>query len=153
MDNKQTTDLGRELRCQGTPAERVLWLNLRNKQLAGVKFRRQQPLGNYIVDFVSFEKKLIIEIDGGQHNEDHIAGQDEVRTAWLNSQGFRVIRFWNNEVIDNIEGVLLKIQAVPGIEAPSPFSSSPTTRKMGGKDFRFLSYNEENGRVNISPSA
>ena len=68
MDNKSTTDLGRQLRRQRTPAERVLWQKLRNKQLNGVKFRRQQPIGNYIVDFVSFEKKLIIEIDGGQHN-------------------------------------------------------------------------------------
>jgi very-short-patch-repair endonuclease len=98
---------------------------LRNKQLTGVKFRRQQPLGKYIVDFVSFEKKLIVEIDGGQHNENQTAGQDEVRTAWLNSQGFRVVRFWNNEVIENLKGVLIKIPEVIGINTPSPFSSSP----------------------------
>ena len=93
---------------------------------------RQHHLGNYIVDFVSFDKKLMIEIDGGQHNEDRIEGQDEIRTGWLNSQGFRVIRFWNNEVIENLEGVLLKIQAVLGIVAPSPFSSSPIEGEENG---------------------
>jgi very-short-patch-repair endonuclease len=61
----------------------VLWLRLRNKQLAGVKFRRQQPLGKYIVDFISLDKQVIIEIDGGQHNEDQFISQDEIRTAWL----------------------------------------------------------------------
>jgi very-short-patch-repair endonuclease len=97
----------------------VLWLKLRNKQLAGVKFRRQQPLGNYIVDFVSFEKKLIIEIDGGQHNEDRNVKKDNRRTEWLESQGFLIIRFWNNEVLGNLEGVLIKIQEVLDVEAPS----------------------------------
>ena len=120
MDNKQAKNLGRELRRQGTPAERVLWLKLRNKQLAGFKFRRQQPPGNYIVDFISFDKKKIIEIDGGQHNEDRIAGQDEIRTAWLIGQGFQVIRFWNNEVLDNLEGVLFQIQTILDIDTPSP---------------------------------
>jgi len=109
MDNKPLTYQGREMRLQGTPAERVLWSKLRNKQLDGAKFRRQQPLRKYIVDFVSFEKKLIIEIDGGQHNKDEVLSQDKVRTAWLNSQGFRVMRFWNNEVIENLEGVIQKI--------------------------------------------
>jgi very-short-patch-repair endonuclease len=115
MDNKQTIQLGKLLRKQGTPAERILWQKLRNKQLTGVKFRRQQSLGTYIVDFVCFEKKLIIEIDGGQHNQDRIAIQDETRTTWLNSQGFQVIRFWNNEVIDNYEGVLDRIREIVGI--------------------------------------
>ena len=133
MDNQITRNLGRDLRRQGTHSERVLWLKLRNKQMAGVKFRRQQPIGNYIVDFVSFDKKLIIEIDGGQHNEDLIEGQDKVRTAWLNSQGFQVIRFWNNEVIDNLEGVLFQIQAVLGIKAPSPSCSSPIEGEESGK--------------------
>jgi very-short-patch-repair endonuclease len=120
MDNKIARNLGRELRRQGTHSERVLWLKLRNKQMAGVKFRRQQPFGSYIVDFVSFDKKLIIEIDGGQHNEDLIESQDEARTSWLNSQGFQVIRFWNNEVIDNLEGVLFQIQEALEIDTPSP---------------------------------
>ncbi len=133
MDNKPTTRLGRHLRHQGTHAERVLWQKLRNKQLNGVKFRRQQPIGNYIVDFVSFEEKLIIEIDGGQHNEDWILSQDRTRTGWLNSHGFRVIRFWNSGVLENLEGVLQQIQAVLGIEAPSPFRSSPIEGEENGR--------------------
>ncbi|MDO8635887.1 MAG: endonuclease domain-containing protein [Dehalococcoidia bacterium] len=132
MDNKSTTDLGIQLRRKGTPDERVLWQKLRNKQLNGVKFRRQQPIGNYIVDFVSFEKNLIIEIDGGQHNEDWILSQDGMRTAWLNSQGFRVIRFWNSGVLENLESVIQQIQAVLGIEAPSPFRSSPIEGEENG---------------------
>jgi very-short-patch-repair endonuclease len=72
------------------------------------------------VDFVSFEKKVIIEIDGGQHNEDLFLGQDEIRTTWLISQGFRVIRFWNNEVLDNLEGVLFQIQKIIEVDTPSP---------------------------------
>lgn len=113
------TDLGKELRRQGTHAERVLWLKLRNKQLGGIKFRRQQPVGNYIVDFVTFDKHLIIEIDGGQHNEDRIMEKDYQRTKWLESQGFQVIRFWNNEVVENLGGVIYQIQEVLDIEAPS----------------------------------
>jgi very-short-patch-repair endonuclease len=133
MDNKTLTCSGRELRRQGTQAERVLWLKLRNRQLNGVKFRRQQPLGNYIVDFVGFDKKLIIEIDGGQHNEEEILSQDEVRTAWLKSQGFRVIRFWNNEVLENLEGVLLNIQMAIDTQAPSPSYSSPIKGEESGR--------------------
>ena len=133
MDNKPLTDSGRELRHRGTPAERVLWSKLRNKQLNGVKFRRQQPLGDYIVDFVSFDKKLILEIDGGQHNEEGILNRDEIRTTWLDSQGFRVVRFWNNEVLENLEGVLLKIQAAVDARSPSLSNSSPIKGEEGGK--------------------
>ena len=78
-------------------------------QLNGVKFRRQEPIGNYIVDFVSFDNSLVIEIDGGQHNELQMKEKDTRRTAWLESQGFRVIRFWDNDVLLNIDGVLEKI--------------------------------------------
>jgi very-short-patch-repair endonuclease len=88
-----------------TDAEFELWKHLKNKQL-GVRFRRQSPIGNYIVDFVSFEAKLVIEVDGGQHAE---STKDGSRDKYLKSQGFRVLRFWNNEVLGNIEGVLDKI--------------------------------------------
>ena len=74
-----------------------------------MKFRRQEPVGIYIVDFVSFEKKLIIEIDGGQHNIEENKANDELRTQWLESQGFRVIRFWNSEVSSNLDGVITRI--------------------------------------------
>lgn len=89
-----------------TDAEFKLWKHLRNKQL-GVKFRRQSPIGNYIVDFVSFKSKLVIEINGGQHAR---SNDDKSREKWLTSQGFKVLRFWNNDVLRNIQGVLEKIR-------------------------------------------
>jgi leucyl-tRNA synthetase len=83
---------------------------LRNMQLGGAKFRRQQFVGDYIVDFVSFDNKLIIEIDGGHHNEDNTREYDERRTEWLRNQGYRVIRSWNNDVLLNTESVLEQIK-------------------------------------------
>lgn len=85
-----------------TDAERKLWFRIRNNQL-GAKFRRQQPIGNYIVDFICFEKKLVIEIDGGEHLENK---RDEARDKWFRKQRFQILRFWNNEVLANLEGVL-----------------------------------------------
>jgi len=85
-----------------TDAERKLWFRIRNNQL-GVKFRRQQPIGNYIADFICFEKKLVIEIDGGEHLENK---RDEARDKWFRKQRFQILRFWNNEVLANLEGVL-----------------------------------------------
>jgi very-short-patch-repair endonuclease len=78
--------------------------------MEGVKFRRQQPIGPYIVDFVSFERKLVVEIDGGQHNDDVIRERDEVRTSLIKGKGYRLLRFWDNEVLTNIEGVLERIR-------------------------------------------
>ncbi len=108
------TAFAKNLRQRQTDAERKLWAKLRSKQLEGVKFRRQQPIGPYIVDFVSFEGKLVIEIDGGQHNEDTIRKKDEARTALIEGKGYRVLRFWDNEVLTNIEGVLEKIRELLG---------------------------------------
>jgi very-short-patch-repair endonuclease len=105
----QNTSLARKLRIEQTDAERMLWSKLRNEQVDGVKFRRQQPIKHYIVDFVSFEKNLIIELDGGYHNEDHEKIKDEQRTRWMEGQGFHVLRFWNNDVLQNIDGVLNSI--------------------------------------------
>ena len=82
MNKPHMVELTRALRHSGTPAERVLWKQLQNKQMNGIKFRRQEPIGDYIVDFVSFEKKLIIEIDGGQHNEGQVVDKDNARTRW-----------------------------------------------------------------------
>jgi very-short-patch-repair endonuclease len=101
------TKLAKQLRREMTDAERILWTHLRAKRLNNLKFRRQQPIGNYIVDFVCLEKRLIIEVDGGQHMEDEEA--DLKRTQWLNERGYRVIRFWNNEVLKNISGVYREI--------------------------------------------
>jgi len=97
----------RALRKNSTEAEKVLWGHLRFWQVEGYKFRRQQPLGNYIVDFVCLEKRLIIELDGGQHAEQ--SDYDAKRDAWLSDEGFTVLRFWNNNVLKNIEGVTEKI--------------------------------------------
>jgi len=90
------------LRKRSTDVEMFMWRHLRAKQLKGLKFRRQQPIGSYIVDFVCFEKKVIIEVDGGQHSVE----TDKERDEWLKSQGFKVLRFWNNEVLTNTQGVL-----------------------------------------------
>jgi very-short-patch-repair endonuclease len=109
MTKRQTVNLARGLRQRETEPEQILWSWLRTKQLEGIKFRRQEPIGNYIVDFVSFDKKLIIELDSGQHNEDNIALKDTMRTDWLAYQGFKVIRFWNDDVLSNLDGVMIKI--------------------------------------------
>lgn len=103
------TASARALRNNPTEAERALWRHIRLRQMDGRKFRRQQPIGRYIVDFVCLEEKVIIEIDGGQH-----AGQatsDADRTVWLEARGFRVLRFWNHEVLGNIEGVTEAIRS------------------------------------------
>ncbi len=104
--------LARQLRRNQSEAEEKLWLNLWKNNLDGVKFRRQQPFGKYIVDFISFEKKLIIEIDGGQHYEAPILQKDSQRTKYIESQGYRVIRFSNNDVLENLYGVLIKIKEI-----------------------------------------
>ncbi len=93
-----------KLRKQLTDAERHLWGRIRRHQLNGYRFRRQAPIGRYIVDFVCLSERLIIEVDGGQHSDRRDV--DARRTEWLESQNFRVLRFWNNEVFENIEGVI-----------------------------------------------
>ena len=110
MNNKY--NIARKLRKNSTEQEHKLWSILRNRQFYGLKFKRQVPIGQYIVDFVCEEKRLIIELDGGQHNEPESILKDENRTNYLNSRGYKVIRFWNNEVNDNLEGVYLKIKEV-----------------------------------------
>ena len=101
--------VARRLRRNETDAEQIVWSWLRNRQVNGVKFRRQQAMGNYIVDFVSFERRIVIEIDGGEHSEAWRADRDRERTSWLESQGFQVIRFWNSDVRSNMNGVYLCI--------------------------------------------
>jgi ATP-dependent helicase HrpA len=108
MGNNPVT-LARNLRRKQTDAERKMWRVLRGRQFENSKFRRQEPIGQYIVDFVSLERQLIIEIDGGQHNQQPEIKKDEIRTKWLEKKGFKVIRFWNNDVLLNIEGVAIRI--------------------------------------------
>ena len=101
------TSTARNLRLAQTEAEKRLWYRIRNRQLDGCKFRRQAPIGRYIVDFACFERNLIIELDGGQHASP--APSDRTRSDWLVSQGFSILRFWNNDVMENMEGVLQRI--------------------------------------------
>lgn len=98
------THTARELRQRSTNAEQLLWRHLKAKQLAGLKFRRQEQIGRFIADFVCYEKKIIIEADGGQHAIEQ--EKDRERSQWLNAQGFSVLRFWNHEILTNIDGVL-----------------------------------------------
>ena len=88
---------------------------MKSKQIEGAKFRRQHPIGPYVVDFVCLEKKLVVEIDGGHHNEDDVSLKDSDRAAWLVGEGYRVLRFWNNDVLNQMESVIEKIR-----EAVSP---------------------------------
>ena len=90
-----------------TDAEALLWRYLRNRQINNYKFRRQHPIGRYIIDFVCLEKKLIIELDGGQHADQ--INYDENRSRWLEGEGYKVIRFWNNDIFDHTEVVLQEI--------------------------------------------
>ncbi len=96
----------RALRREETDAERKLWQRLRAKEFAGFKFRRQFPIGDFIADFCCRERKLIVELDGGQHAEPAGMARDSWRTRLLQGRGYRVIRFWDNEVLTNIDGVL-----------------------------------------------
>ena len=104
------TGRARNLRRNQTVAEKALWLRLRDKQLEGLKFRRQHPIGSYIVDFVNLDKRLIIEIDGGHHNEPLTETADVQRTKDLEAMGYQVVRFWNNDILQNIDGVTFKIK-------------------------------------------
>jgi very-short-patch-repair endonuclease len=115
----------RELRHNATDAERKLWQKIRRRQVEGFRFRRQVPLGPYIVDFACLAAKLVVELDGSQHTEDANVASDERRTAWLNSQGFRVIRFWNLDVLHNVDGVWESIAAALAENDTSPSSLVP----------------------------
>jgi very-short-patch-repair endonuclease len=109
------TALARRLRRNSTFAERKLWKYLRSRSLSGFKFVRQEPIGPYVVDFVCREKRLVIEVDGGQHATDP---RDAVRDRWLADHRYRVLRLWNNEVLGNIEGVWETIFAAASAAAP-----------------------------------
>jgi very-short-patch-repair endonuclease len=109
----------RNLRLNQTEAEGKLWRHLRNRNLAGFKFRRQHAIGSYIADFACLEKGLLVEVDGGQHVERE--EQDLVRTRFLEEQGFRVLRFWNHDVLTETEAVLEKIRVeLAGCYHPHP---------------------------------
>ena len=117
------------MRAYPTEAERRIWSILRSHRLAGFKFKRQQVIGNYIVDFVNFERRLIIEADGSQHAENVY---DENRDAWLRSQGFNVVRFWNNEALAQTSVVADAIwQALHEAGPPLPAASRLSLSRKG----------------------
>jgi adenine-specific DNA-methyltransferase len=113
---QQARATSRRLRRDLTDAEQLLRRQLRMRQLFGYRFRRQQPIGKYVVDFVCMEGRVAIEIDGGQHVE-HVV-YDAQRTKYLKSEGYRILRFWNNDVLQNIEGVKTEIWRV--LNTPPP---------------------------------
>jgi very-short-patch-repair endonuclease len=121
------------LRTNMTDAERRLWYLLRAHRFNGVKIKRQVPIGPYIVDFVSFERRLIFEVDGGQHVDSEA---DQRRTRWLEGEGFRVLRFWNNEVLKNTSGVLETILSAIADPSPgTPLRGAPPSPTRGeGKE-------------------
>ncbi|MBR1753671.1 endonuclease domain-containing protein [bacterium] len=127
MDN--ITEKSRQLRKNMTTQEKKLWNIIRNRQFFGFRFRRQFPIGNYIVDFICREKNIIIELDGGQHNENINIVYDNKRTEFLVSEGFKVVRFWNNEIDENIDGVYERLKEVFGVcdyNMYTPPQPSPT---------------------------
>lgn len=115
------TRRSRDLRNNATGPERILWQHLRSRQLAGVRFNRQFPIGQFICDFVARGPRLVVELDGETHASDDARASDARRTAFLNAQGYTVIRFWNHEVIDSVEGVLQRIElTLADMASPSP---------------------------------
>jgi len=109
----------RELRNNATPTERMLWRELSARKVAGLRFNRQVPIGPYVCDFVARSAKLIIEVDGGQHGWQ--ADEDATRTRYLEAQGYRVIRFWNSDVLERLEGVVAEIaEAIAALPSPNP---------------------------------
>jgi very-short-patch-repair endonuclease len=115
--------LQRTLRSRMTDAEQMMWKVLRNRQVEGLKFRRQHPFADYILDFVCLDKRLVIEVDGGQHEQ--AREYDERRTQILNGAGFRVLRFWNTEVLQEIEAVKEHIWTAIQELDPIPHPTSP----------------------------
>jgi very-short-patch-repair endonuclease len=111
----------KSLRSHQTEAEQRLWYHLRAHRFMEMKFKRQKPIGRYIVDFICVERQLIIELDGGQHAEQ--LAYDRQRDAWLRSKGYTVLRFWNNEVMQQLEGVLEQIRLT--LTAPAPPAPLP----------------------------
>ncbi|MBI2857337.1 MAG: endonuclease domain-containing protein [Chloroflexi bacterium] len=129
--DRAQTSVARSLRRHLTDAERVLWAQLSGRKLAGIKFRRQQPIGPYVVDFASLTHQLIVEVDGGHHDEPETRSADQQRTDLFNTRGYRVLRFWNSEVLGNLEGVVETIRRV-ALERSHPHPSPlPSMEREG----------------------
>jgi len=130
MKTRALTGFARALRNRQTKEEKILWSLLRARQLSGYKFRRQLPMGPYIVDFCCLERRLVIELDGGQHALS--TQRDQRRTQFLNEEGFQVLRFWNNDVLEHTRAVLEVIdRCLTGPLTPtlSPVGERETSEK------------------------
>jgi very-short-patch-repair endonuclease len=124
--------IARRLRLNQTDAEARLWRHLRHWPMSGTQFRTQVPIGPYIVDFACMAARLVIEMDGSQHGVGENVTRDEVRTRWLEAAGYRVIRFWNNELVNNTDGVLERIyEAVHGSTNAEPLLFKHKRRDRG----------------------
>jgi very-short-patch-repair endonuclease len=152
MPHTQVTDIQRnrakQLRRSMTHAETLLWRHLKADRLAGLSFRRQTPIGNYIADFVAHSCKLIVEIDGESHDFEERIRHDRRRDRWLESRGYRVLRFTNDDVLKNLEGVVLAI--IEAAEQAAPLSPTLSRKGRGNPsagasltDIEYLSFSQE----------
>jgi very-short-patch-repair endonuclease len=116
----QLTTHARSLRGDMTEAEKKLWQAIRSNQIENCRFRRQHPIDPYIADFACIDKRVVIELDGGQHQDQET--YDERRTEHMQAQGWKVVRFWNNDVLNNLDGVLTRIVEILTAEPPSPLA-------------------------------
>ena len=123
-EHVKRTKLAKRLRGSQTDAELCLWYRLRAHRFLGLKFKRQKPLGPYVADFVCLEHRLVIEVDGSQHNDQRLES-DRVRDHWLKEQGLTVLRFWNDEVLRDTDSVLERIRQAVESEGPSPPTPLP----------------------------
>lgn len=129
-NNKIHRDLARHLRKNLTTAEQQLWESLRKRQLEGFRFRRQSPLGRYIADFVCLKARLVIELDGKHHH--HQQGYDRERDHWMQEQQFQVLRFWNQDILDNQDKVLQQIRHALHQQMQHHLPPSPLAREGSG---------------------
>jgi len=130
--SKGSFENAKKLRSRQTDAETLLWEALRNRQINGLKFRRQHPVSSFIADFYCHEVQLIIELDGSIHDDPEVADRDEIRTNVFKEKELKVIRFKNEEVLTDLKTVLFEIRKACGVEAPHPPTPSPGGR--GGGD-------------------
>ena len=147
MPHTQIDDVQRgrakQLRRTMTRAEILLWRHLKADRLAGLNFRRQTPIGNYIADFVAHSCKLVVEVDGESHDFEERIRHDERRDVWLASRGYRVLRFTNDDVMKNLEGVALAI--IEAAEQAAPLSLT-LPRKGGGNPSVGASLTDDEGK-------
>jgi very-short-patch-repair endonuclease len=139
----------RTLRNDATPAERRLWTALRNRQIEGVRFNRQVPVGPFICDFVARSVKLVVEADGGQHGE--AIDYDEARTRYLEARGYKVLRFWNDEIMRNLNGVVTTIlNALVDLRAIPPLPPEWEGKRPEGPKGR--AFRSGNGEFPVAPT-